>query len=115
MSARSDRVKVIEQAEKYVRGGRIKEAIAEYEKLALGDPQDVGTINIIGDLYIRLGHTDKAVRAFEKVAEEYEKRGLYSQALAISKKIHKLVPDHVDTALKLGELYAQQGFVADAK
>jgi len=115
MSARSDRVKVIEQAEKYVRGGRIKEAIAEYEKLALTDTQDVGTLNIIGDLYIRLGHADKAVRAFEKVSEEYERRGLYSQALAISKKIHKLVPDNAETALKLGELYAQQGFVADAK
>jgi tetratricopeptide (TPR) repeat protein len=115
MSARSDRVKVIEQAEKYVRGGRIREAIVEYEKLAAGDPQDVGTINIIGDLYVRLGHTDKAVRAFEKVAEEYEKRGLYSQALAIAKKIHKFVPDNVEAALKLGELYAQQGFVADAK
>ncbi|OGD12890.1 MAG: hypothetical protein A2W20_05685 [Candidatus Aminicenantes bacterium RBG_16_66_30] len=115
MSARSDRVRVIEQAEKYVRGGRIKEAIAEYEKLALSDPQDVGTINIIGDLYIRLGHTERGVRSFEKVAEEYEKRGLYSQALAISKKIHRLVPDSVDFALKLGDLYAQQGFVADAK
>ncbi len=115
MSARSDRVKVIEQAEKYVRGGRIKEAIAEYEKLGAGDPQDVGTINIIGDLYVRLGHTTKAVQAFERVAEEYERRGLYSQALAIAKKIHKFVPDNVDAALKLGELYAQQGFVADAK
>jgi len=115
MSARSDRVKVIEQAEKYVRGGRIKEAIAEYEKLAISDPQDVGTINIIGDLFIRLGHTERAVRSFEKVAEEYEKRGLYSQALAISKKIYRLVPDSVDFALKLGDLYAQQGFVADAK
>jgi tetratricopeptide (TPR) repeat protein len=115
MSARSDRVRVIEQAEKYVRGGRIKEAIAEYEKLALADAQDVGTLNIIGDLYIRLGNTDRAVCALEKVAEEYEKRGLYSQALAISKKIHKIVPDNADYALKLGDLYAQQGFVADAK
>jgi len=115
MSARSDRVKVIEQAEKYVRGGRIKEAIAEYEKLALSDPQDVGTLNIIGDLYIRLGHTDRAVHSFERVAEEYEKRSLYSQALAIAKKINRLVPDNVENALKLGDLYAQQGFVADAK
>jgi len=115
MSARSDRVRVIEQAEKYVRGGRIKDAIAEYEKLALSDPQDVGTINIIGDLYIRLGHTDRAVHSFERVAEEYEKRGLYSQALAILKKIHRLVPDNADFALKLGDLYGQQGFVADAK
>lgn len=115
MSARSDRVKVIEQAEKHVRAGRVKEAIAEYEKLALTDPQDVGTLNIIGDLYIRLGHTDRAVRSFLKVAEEYERRGLFSQALAIYKKIHKLNPDHVDYALKLGDLYGQQGFLADAK
>jgi tetratricopeptide (TPR) repeat protein len=115
MSARSDRVKVIEQAEKYVRSGRVKEAIAEYEKLALTDPQDVGTLNIVGDLYIRLGHSDRAVRSFQKVAEEYERRGLFSQALAICKKIHKLDPDNADHALKLGDLYAQQGFAADAK
>ena len=115
MSARSDRVKIIEQAEKHVRSGRVKEAIAEYEKLALTDPQDVGTLNIIGDLYIRLGHTDRAVRSFLNVAEEYERRGLFSQALAIHKKIHKLNPDHADHALKLGDLYGQQGFLADAK
>jgi len=115
MSARSDRVKVIEQAEKYVRAGRVKEAIAEYEKLALTDPQDVGTINIIGDLYIRLGHNDRAIRSFLKVAEEYERRGLFSQALAIFKKIYKLNPDSVDYGLKLGDLYGQQGFMADAK
>ena len=115
MSARSDRVKVIEQAEKYVRGGRVKEAIAEYEKLALTDPQDVGTINIIGDLYIRLGNNDRAIRSFLKVAEEYERRGLFSQALAIFKKICKLNPDSADYGLKLGDLYGQQGFMADAK
>jgi tetratricopeptide (TPR) repeat protein len=115
MSARSDRVKVIEQAEKHVRAGRVKDAIAEYEKLALTDPQDVGTLNIIGDLYIRLRQNDRAVVFFLKVAEEYERRGLFSQALAIYKKIHKLNPENVEYALKLGELYGQQGFLADAK
>ncbi|MGZ5497579.1 MAG: tetratricopeptide repeat protein, partial [Candidatus Aminicenantales bacterium] len=115
MSARSDRVRIIEQAEKYVRGGRIREAIAEYEKLALGDAQDVGTLNIIGDLYIRAGQNDRAIRSFQRVAEEYERRGLFSQALAICKKIHKLTPEATDYALKLGDLYAQQGFVGDAK
>ncbi len=115
MSARNDRVKVIEQAEKFVRSGRVREAIAEYEKLALSDPQDVGTLNIIGDLYIRVGQNDRAIRAFQRVAEEYERRGLFSQALAICKKIHKLEPEAADHALKLGDLYAQQGFVADAK
>jgi len=115
MSARSDRVRVVEQAEKHVRAGRVKDAIAEYEKLALTDPQDVGTLNIIGDLYIRLGHNDRAVGFFLKVAGEYERRGLFSQALAIFKKIHKLDPENADFALKLGDLYSQQGFLADAK
>ena len=115
MSARSDRIKVIEQAEKFVRAGRVREAIAEYEKLAAGDPQDVGTLNIIGDLYIRAGQNDRAIRAFQLVAEEYERRGLFSQALAICKKIHKLTPEAADHALKLGELYVQQGFVPEAK
>jgi len=115
MSARSDRVRVIELAEKHVRAGRVKDAIAEYEKLVLIDPQDVGTLNIVGDLYIRLGHNDRAVGFFLKVAEEYERRGLFSQALAIYKKIHKLNPENVDYALKLGDLYGQQGFLADAK
>jgi pilus assembly protein FimV len=115
VTVRTDRVRIIEQAEKFVRSGRVRDAIAEYEKLALGDPQDVGTLNIIGDLYIRVGQNDRAIRSFQRVAEEYERRGLYSQALAICKKIHKLTPDAVDYALKLGDLYAQQGFVADAK
>ena len=115
MSARADRVRIVEQAEKFVRAGRVKEAIAEYEKLSLGDPQDVGTLNIIGDLYIRLGQSDRAIRSFQRVAEEYERRGLFSQALAICKKIHKLTPDSTDHALKLGDLYVQQGFASDAK
>jgi len=115
MTVRSDRVRIIEQAEKFVRAGRIREAIVEYERLALGDPQDVGTLNIVGDLYIRLGQNDRAVWAFQRVAEEYERRGLFSQALAICKKIHKLSPEAAEYALKLGDLYAQQDFTADAK
>lgn len=115
MTVRTDRVRVIEQAERFVRAGRIKEAIAEYEKLSLGEPQDVGTLNIIGDLYVRVGQNDRAVRSFQRVAEEYERRGLFSQALAICKKVHKLSPEDADSSLKLGDLYAQQGFLAEAK
>jgi tetratricopeptide (TPR) repeat protein len=115
MSARIDRIKTIELAERFVKAGKIKEAIAEYERLVGTDPQDVGTLNIIGDLYMRLNMSDKAVRSFTKVAEEYEKRGLFSQALAIYKKIYKIDPANSDISLKLGDLYSHQGFQSDAK
>ncbi len=115
MSGRIDRIRTIEQAERFVKAGKIKEAIAEYERLIGTDPQDVGTLNIIGDLYLRLNQGDKASLAFAKVAEEYEKRGLFSQALAIYKKIYRISPDDTDIALKLGDLYGRQGFHSDAK
>jgi tetratricopeptide (TPR) repeat protein len=115
MSGRIDRIKTIELAERCVKAGKIKEAIAEYERLVGTDPQDVGTLNIIGDLYMRLNLSDKAVRSFMKVAEEYEKRGLFSQSLAIYKKVYKIHPDDSDISLKLGDLYSHQGFQSDAK
>jgi tetratricopeptide (TPR) repeat protein len=64
---------------------------------------------------MRLNLSDKAVLSFMKVAEEYEKRGLFSQALAIYKKVYKIHPDNSDISLKLGDLYSHQGFQSDAK
>ena len=115
MNGKIDRLKIIEQAEKYVRAGRLKEAIAEYEKLLEDDPSDVSINNLVGDLYVRLGQNDKAIKAFEKVADEYEKRSLSSQALAILKKICRLNPDKPDYFIKMADLYTRQGFQAEAK
>ena len=115
MNGKIDRLKIIEQAEKYVRAGRLKEAIAEYEKLLEDDPSDVSINNLVGDLYVRLGQNDKAIKAFEKVADEYEKRSLSSQSLAILKKICRLNPDKPDYFIKMADLYTRQGFLAEAK
>ncbi len=115
MNGKIDRLKIIEQAERYVRAGRLKEAIAEYEKLLEDDPADVSINNLVGDLYVRLGQNDKAIKAFEKVADEYEKRSLNSQALAILKKICRLNPDKPDYFIKMADLYTRQGFLAEAK
>ncbi len=115
MNGKIDRLKIIEQAEKYVRAGRLKEAIAEYERLLEDDPADVSINNLVGDLYVRLGQNDRAIKAFEKVADEYEKRSLSSQALAILKKICRLNPEQPDYFIKMADLYTRQGFLAEAK
>ena len=115
MNGKIDRIRVIESAEKHVKAGKIKEAIAEYERLLGGAPQDFAISNIIGDLYIRLGQNDKAADAFRDVAAEYEKRGLYSQALAVFKKVVKIKPDDPDNSIKLADLFSLQGFMAEAK
>ncbi len=115
MTSRLDRVRTVQLAEKLVRTGKVREAIVEYEKLIADDPQDVGTLNIIGDLHGQIGQNERAIQFFLRGAEEYEKRGLFSQAVAICKKVIKLSPDNPEYTLKLADLYSQQGFLAEAK
>jgi tetratricopeptide (TPR) repeat protein len=115
MNGRFDRIRVIESAEKYVKAGKLKEAVSEYQKLLEGDAQDFAISNIIGDLYVRLGQNEKAAKSFQNVADEYERRGLYSQALAVFKKIAKIKPEDPDLSIKLADIYSLQGFAGEAK
>ncbi len=63
-----------------------------------------------------LGQNDRAIRVLPDGSPRSTSGGAsISQALAICKKIHKLTPDSPDHALKLGDLYVQQGFAAEAK
>lgn len=115
MNPKIDRAKVMELAERHVRAGRVEDAIAEYRKLLEGDAPDVSINNTIGDLFLQIDQTERAVAAFKEAADDYENRGQYSQALAIYKKISKFKPDDVDSAMKMGEMYERQDFTAEAK
>jgi Flp pilus assembly protein TadD len=110
-----NRTKTIEIAERYVQAGKLMDAIAEYKKLLAGDAQDFNIRNIIGDLYVRLGKRDKAREEFQKIADHYENKGLYPQAIAIYKKINKLDPEDVELAVKLADLFGTYGFLSEAK
>ena len=115
MSEKGDRIKIIEAAEKKVKAGKHQEAIAEYRKLLLGSGADVPINNIIGDLYIQLGQVDAAVKIFQSNIAYLEKKGAYSQALAICKKTSKLSPASTEFTVKLGDLYSHLGFAAEAR
>jgi tetratricopeptide (TPR) repeat protein len=115
MNEKIDKARIIELAERQIKAGRIEEAIAEYKKLLIGETPDLTINNIIGDLYVRLGRNDEAVKTFQSVASYYESRGFYSQALAIYKKISKIEPDNVIIIVRMGDLFNRQGFTAEAK
>jgi tetratricopeptide (TPR) repeat protein len=115
MSPKSDRTKIESIAEKHIKKGRLDEAIAEYRKLLVGDDQDISIRNILGDLYIKADKKQKAVEEFEKIAEFYENKGLFSKAIAIYKRIKRLIPDDIDSSKRLAELYRDQGFSSEAK
>src|ERR1044072_6757501 len=109
------RDKVITNAEKLVAKGKREPAIKEYERRLDDNPNDVNTLNRIGDLWVRINRNDEAVKVFSKIAEHYAKDGFFLKAIAIYKKINKLDPSKLEVYAKLADLYAKQGLAMEAK
>lgn len=107
--------KIIKTAEKYVKQGKLANAAAEYKKLLEINPNDWGTINLIGDLCARIGVNHEAIEYFNRLGEHYAKDGFYLKAIAIYKKITKLEPNNMPSYAKLGHLYAKQGLALEAR
>ena len=106
--------KVLASAEKYVQQGKLPNAISEYEKILKADPKDLTVMNTVGDLYSRLGETDKAADAFKNVGDAYASQGFTVKAIAMYKKLSKLKAS-MECVLRLAELYTQQGLFNDAR
>jgi tetratricopeptide (TPR) repeat protein len=106
--------KVLATAEKYVQQGKLPSAIAEYEKILKNDQKDLTVTNTVGDLYSRIGESDKATECFKTVGDAYASQGFTVKAIAMYKKISKLRPS-LESLLKLAELYTQQGLFNDAR
>lgn len=98
--------------------GQWKEALDAYERVVAateGDEFDVGALNRIGDIHLRLGQPEAAVAAYDRAVTAYVDVGLYNNAIALCKKILRSVPDRNEVYLRLGQISATQGFVADAR
>jgi tetratricopeptide (TPR) repeat protein len=109
------REQIVQTAEKFVSRGKIEPAIKEYRKLLAENPNDINTLNRVGDLYARIQRIDEAVDFFTQIAEQYTAEGFFVKAIAIYKKIIKLDPTRLEVYEQLAELYHRQGLVTEAR
>jgi len=107
--------KALRTAEKYALQGKIPAAIDEYRKVVSADPGDLTTVNTLGDLYVRAGRIQDAISNFSRIANSYREGGFTLKAIAMLKKISKLDPTNIETAMKLANLYSQQGLLVEAR
>src|SRR5690349_4656523 len=110
-----DKAKVLKAAEKFLSQGKINAAIKEYRQIVDNDPDDLTTLNMLGDLYVRSGKKEEAIECFERIAEHYSAQEFNLKAIAMYKKIERLRAHDPVIAYKLAELYANQGLVHDAR
>jgi tetratricopeptide (TPR) repeat protein len=110
-----DRDATLRKAEKFLRQGRLDQAIAEYLKVLQEQPKDWSTVNAVGDLFVRAGQLESGVEHFTRIADHFFEEGFLPRAAAVYKKILKLKPDAEHAALRGAEISERQGLLADAK
>lgn len=110
----SDWSQTLRTAEKHLSRGKVAAAIQEYCKLVAWDPTDLPALNTLGDLYVRAGRNEDAVRTFSTVADGYRHVGFTSKEAAVLKKMLRIDPTNLDAATQLARCFAQQGQRGDA-
>ena len=110
-----DREDTLKKAEKFLRQGRLDQAIVEYERVVDDQPRDWTTANALGDLYLRANKPDRAVVLYQRIADHLFGEGFYPKASALYKKILKIAPDNERVQLNLAEISTKQGLLAEAK
>jgi tetratricopeptide (TPR) repeat protein len=103
-------------AEKYVKRGKYREAIKEYQKLITGgEEQDITIRNILGDLYVKANLVERAVEEFLRIAQYYEQKNIYAKSIALYKRITRMKPEELEYAEKLADLFRGQGFISESR
>jgi tetratricopeptide (TPR) repeat protein len=107
--------KAIQKAITLIQEGRYDKAIAEYEAIIGADPSDSSLYNTLGDLYARIGSVSDAIACYQKLVGVLRSEGLRCRAIAVYKKVIKLAPDNLSALVACADLYAEEGFRAEAK
>lgn len=110
--------KLKDQARAAENRGQWTEAVVLYRQVleeTEGEETDIALWNRVGDIHLRLGETERAVEAYERAVGGYADSGLHNNAIALCRKILRLVPGRGAVYLKLGQISAAAGFLADAR
>lgn len=102
------------QADEYFTKGQWSQALAEYEKVLVGDPDNLKIIRRVADIKVKLGQKDGAIELYRRAADTYANTGFLMQAISIYKILLRLDPQAENIGDKLTEIYAKRGFGAPA-
>jgi tetratricopeptide (TPR) repeat protein len=92
-----------------------KKAVKECLRLIEKSPGDKRLRLKLGDLYLRSGDKEKAIREYLCAADLFAEEDLNERAIALYKRVVSLAPTHLGTFLKMAELYLKERLLGDAK
>lgn len=110
----SEIVEIRKRAHEYVQKGDLDAALEEYRKLLKGEAVDPNIHNLMGDVYFKKGDGEEAFKQYNEAVNAYRKDNLFSNAIAVCRKMARLNPDYAEASCLMGELYLDQGFAGES-
>ena len=94
--------------------GHIKKAIQDCSKELGRSPGNTRLRLKLGDLHLKNGDREKAIKEYLQTAELYAKGDLAARAIAIYKRVLSIDPGHVEAIRRMAALFLEEGFLGDA-
>jgi tetratricopeptide (TPR) repeat protein len=95
--------------------GQIKKTIQECSKQVEKFPKDKRLRLKLGDLYLKNGDDEKAIREYLQMGDLYAKEDLNARAIAIYKRVLSVDPRHIEAMHRMAALYFKEGLLGDAR
>jgi tetratricopeptide (TPR) repeat protein len=99
----------------HVRRQDWQNAIKEYKRLADLDQSNPNVFNELGDIYLKTGNKNDAYDAFSRAIDSYTRVSLHNNAVAVCKKVLRLIPARYEVLTKLGLIRKKQGLGKEAE
>ena len=110
-----DKDRIFELAQKISHKKGLKKAIKEYQYILDKNPNDIKTRIKLGDLYLRRGNLERAIKEYFKIGDHYITEELDLKAIAMFKRILVLNPAMIDSYYKLADLYYKRGLFGETR
>jgi tetratricopeptide (TPR) repeat protein len=110
-----DRARLLDAAARARRRGRVKEAIAHYERVLHAEPDNPELLRRIAPLFAQAEEPDRAWQAYRGAADEFARAGFVDKAIGVYRDAAAQMPRTAIAWLKLSELEATRGRIVDAK
>lgn len=90
-------------------------AIKEYRRLVEQDQNNPNVHNELADIYLKTNQKTEAYDSFVQAIDEYTRVGLFNNAVAVCKKVLRVLPARVEVLNKLGLIRMRQGLAKEAE
>src|SRR5258706_2602968 len=100
----ADAAKHIERAEKLIQKGKLNEAIEAYKLALQEDPNSDGVVEVVAELYQRIGQTSTAQECFAYLFDKHMEKSDSAKAIMMLRKMARVGPPDSNRQLVFARL-----------